>query len=210
MRRILYCVGLLIACDPNYVGFQVDATIIDPTADAGPRDDYPQGPYGAAEGDTIANMVFQGYWNAEPGEGLVSASGYEEVSLSRIRALRSLGYQYLLLNVSGEWCVPCQQEARILPGKFSAWAQRGGYVLGIIVEDKRFRVATKETLDVWVDLFQMNYTMVHDPQAFVRDQIAPAAMPTNLMIELETMRVLRRSVGEDPSFFDFFEQTLGP
>lgn len=196
---------VLAACGDNVVGGEgMDGGLEDAAAQAG----YPSGPFGVDEGQVLQNLSFAGYVVGSPGEGsAVSGSYREAVSLQDLRELGS--YRFMLLNVAAEWCVPCQEEAQILPSKFTRWAERGGLVAVVLTEDARFRTATKDDLDRWGTRYQSNHPMLHDPERAILGSLAPSTMPLNLMLDIQTMRILRRRVGNDPTFFDYFEEQLG-
>ncbi len=195
----------LVGCGSNVVGTGPDAGT-NGGADQGVVEGYPPGPYGINEGDVIQNMTFSGFVNASPDDGVVDQSGFEQtVSLSDFR---DMGYRYLLFNVAAIWCVSCQVEATAFPGKFRDWAPKGGYLLSILIEDAQMNPATTTHLDQWVRMYQPNYTMLHDPQGTVQDVLAPPNLPVNVMIELSTMKIIRIRNGDDPEFFQFFEERL--
>ena len=192
-----------LSCGGNVVGGTPDAG---PRADQGVDQNYPPGPYGINEGDVLQNMTFSGYVNMAPGDGVVDQSGYEDsVSLA---SLRENGYRYVLFNVAAIWCVACQTEARDFPGYFEDWAPKGGFIMSVLIEDAQTMPANKGHLDSWVSMYQPNYTMLHDPQDEVTQVLAPANLPLNAMIDLDTMRILRIRQGDDPEFIQFFEERL--
>lgn len=203
------CLSLLVvACGPKIVG----GDLVRPDAglseqDAGEQTNaYPEGPYGVTEGETLQNMTFAGYVNQAPEDGFVGDSGY--VERFSLQDIRQLGYRYLLFNVAAIWCVSCQVEAQELPSDFEKWAPLGGYVVSVLKEDAFFEPATKAHLDQWISSYSTNYTMLHDPRGEIDFVLAPAALPTNVMIDLETMKILRVRQGDDPEFFSFFETRL--
>jgi len=191
---------LLTACGDNVVGGgnTPDASTVAP--------DYPAGPYGVTMGAVLENMSFSGYVNQGPDDGLVSATGFEELSLAD---MRKLGYRYVLINVAAEWCEPCQEEALSLPTDFVRWAPRGGYVMSVMTEDKDRAPASRAALDRWVESFKMNYTMLHDPKDEITRVIAPPQLPTNMIVDVEKMEILRIEYGSTLEFFDLFDAILG-
>lgn len=208
MRHALLPSLLVVACGPKIVGGDVtrpDAGLSE--QDAGEQTNaYPPGPYGVQEGDVLQNMTFAGYVNMSPQDGFVGDREY--VDSFSLQDARQLGYRYLLFNVAAIWCVSCQVEAQELPTDFEEWAPQGGYVLSILKEDAYFEPATKAHLDQWISSYSPNYTMLHDPRGEIDFVLAPAALPTNIMVDLETMEILRLRQGDDPEFFSFFETRL--
>lgn len=205
---------LAVGCGDHVVGALpvdagVDASVTSTTADAGipdasaPMNAYPEGPYGAQIGDTLPNMEFAGYVTDGPAEGEITEVGYREsFTLQDLRERE--GFRYLLLNVAAEWCSGCRVEARQVPALYEDWGPRGGYVLSVITQDSSGRPATKRTLDSWVASFSLNYTMVHDPQQAVNRNLGPESLPMNVIVDLETMEILHRVIGEDFAVFDRF------
>jgi thiol-disulfide isomerase/thioredoxin len=195
--------ALLAGCGENVVGGE-------PVADAGgppPTDGYPAGPYGTDEDSVLQDLTFAGYVKASPAGLTQDVAFDDEVSLADLRALGEA--RYLLLNVAAEWCVPCQQEAQVLPAKFERWAPAGALVVGVLTEDAQVQPASRARLDAWIRLYRSNFTMLHDPRGEVARVLAPSTMPVNLLIDLETMKIVRRRIGDDPGFFDFVDDRLG-
>ena len=208
MRRLygwswlyLLILGVAGGCDPNVVGAD---PVLPEAVDAGPVVGYPDGPYGVENGDVLDNLAFSGFFTETATSGLSSA--YEPFDLQRIRAIGR--YRFLLLNVAAEWCTGCRVEAQLLPGRFLEWAQRGGYVLSVIIEDTATRPASRTVLDRWRATYQMNYAMAHDPQAEINGRFAPPGLPLNVIVDLETMEIVDQRLGEDLRFLDAFESLL--
>ncbi len=189
------------ACGTNIVG--ADPVLPD-TTDEGAVEGYPDGPYGVGDGDIIENFVFSGFF-AETATASAQSS-YQRVDFQRIRSLGR--YRYLLLNVAAEWCSGCRVEAQLLPDLFNDWSPRGGYVLSVIVENTRSQLADRAVLDQWRATYQMNYAMVHDPQDRIRSAFATNTLPINVIVDLETMRIVSQKIGEDLRFLDTFGSLL--
>jgi hypothetical protein len=202
VRTVVGLAIVLVACDPNIVGAPLDSGLFPEDAgdvDAGPNT-YPPGPYGISEGDILQNLSFAGYVSQRPEDGVVSGLSYTDpVTLDDLRQLS--GYRYLLLNFAAEWCVPCQGEAQVLPGHYAEWAPKGGLVASVLTEDSNTLPATKRDLESWINAYDTTYTMVHDPRGETLRVLAPPTMPLNLIIDLSTMRIVRRTTGDDPDLF---------
>ena len=190
-----------LACDPNVVGAD---PVLEESTDDGVAEGYPDGPYGVADGDIVANLAFSGFFTETATAG--PGRSYGPVDFQRIRALGR--YRYLLLNVAAEWCSGCRVEAQILPARFIDWSARGGYVMSVIIENTLGRAADRAVLDQWRATYQMNYTMVHDPRDRIRGEFATNTLPINVIIDLETMRIVNQKIGEDLRFLDTFESLL--
>lgn len=199
-----------LGCDENLVGERPDsgADVPDSGLDAGVEDDpYPGEPYGGFLGDTVGNFTFSGYINDHPSEGPVEASGYVEgFTLQDIRRLGT--YDYALINVAAEWCAGCRIEARQIPNLYEGWADKGGYVISVIIEQDNGTLAEKVHLDTWISTYPINYTMVHDPNNFISPSFGTDVLPLNVIVDLRTMTILNKVYGEDFAIFETFESLL--
>lgn len=212
------CVGIalglvaLIGCGENIVGeppasFYAprDAGDVDPDRDGGVST-YPAGPYGGSAGDIVENAQFAGYLTDRPVDSIRGNEYLEVVTFEDLRDID--GYDYLLFNVAADWCAECKLEAREFPNQYAEWAPRGGLLVSVVIEDTNARPATKVVLDNWLRSQRPTYTTLHDPSAFVNRVLVPPTLPLNVVIDLETMEILRTQVGTDPAVFEFFESLL--
>lgn len=194
------------ACGGNLVG---EPPVDLPNPEGEEAEGYPEGPYGGAEGDVLDNMTFAGYFLTGPSATPAHENDYQErFSLQDIRDIG--GYTHMLISVAAEWCKPCREEAETLPGLYEDWGARGGYVLSIISQDRQYQTAGRTSVDVWSLQYQINYSLAHDPEGWVAANFNPSAMPVNMVIDLETMEVLRSRAGEDPDTFRYFSSLLAP
>ncbi len=209
MRR-LFALLLAAGCGDNLVGSPPPGfdPRVPPTAPEviGYPEEPPEG-YGGSEGQVLPDMRFSGFFveTPSPVEGLPYR---DDIRLSDIRALE--GYTHLLLNVAAEWCKPCREEADILPAFFESWAPRGGFLLGVINQDRLYNSADRRAVEGWARRYASNYPLAHDPEGWVASLLDPSTVPINLVVDLRTMRVLRARVGEDPDTFRFFDSLLAP
>ncbi len=186
---------------PDAGAVSVDAAT---SADAGPAT-YPAGPYGIALGDTLVNLSFAGYLVASPPS---LAADVEFASRYDLAAFRQLGFRYALINGSTQWCAPCREEAMTFVAEAGRYATLGGAVLSVLTEDVNLAPASRTTLEQWNAEFGVNYTMMHDPRGEIDRVIAPASYPLNLIVDLESMKILRISTGLDDDLFTQWEATL--
>ncbi|MEO1230959.1 MAG: redoxin domain-containing protein [Myxococcota bacterium] len=205
------CLWGATACGDNLVGAPPDGFKPRVPTEVTPTVGYPDPPaggeYGGNEGDVLPNMTFAGYLTSSPELGPVTGLEYKEsITLEDVRQLE--GYTHMLLTVAAEWCKPCREEAEILPELFDAWAKRGGYVLSVINQDRLYNTADKRAVDAWGKRYATNYTLTHDPEGWIANFLNPSTVPLNVVVDLETMTVLRSRVGEDRDTFRFFEQQL--
>ncbi|MEQ8280670.1 MAG: redoxin domain-containing protein [Deltaproteobacteria bacterium] len=209
---ILAGAAWLVGCGDNVVGEPPawyyaprDAGQIDPDRDGG-TPTYPVGPYGGEAGDVIENAAFAGYVTEMPVDSIRGNEYIESVTFEDLRDIE--GYDYLLFNVAADWCAECKLEAREFPNQYAEWAPRGGLLVSVVIEDTNARPATKQVLDNWLRSQRPTYTTLHDPSAYVNRVLVPPTLPLNVVIDLETMTILRTQVGTDPAVFDYFESLL--
>lgn len=169
-------------------------------------EDYPVGVYGGDEGDIIRNMRFAGYFSDVPVEGIHTTDFQESVTFQQIRELE--GYTHMLLSVGAEWCKPCAEEAVTLRNAYPDWSAKGGFILSVMTQDRQRNAADRTVIDAWSRRFTTNYTLVVDPEGYVANDLASVSLPLNVVIDLETMTILRSVAREDPDTFRFFESLL--
>lgn len=160
--------------------------------------DYPEGPYGTEEGDTIANLCFKGFRNPS------SAASHEETSLETIAfsdyydPTGSKGLKQVLINTSAVWCAACRTEHEGLNEKNDQYAARGLRILSTLFQDNKRQPATFGDLTNWIKTFSSNYAMALDPDyqlgAFARAETAPL----NLVVDLRTMKIEKKLLGDQP------------
>lgn len=179
-----------------------------PATDAGFADSgvtpYPQGPYGTNEGDVLQDLAFAGYFAAQP-----QSVGTDYVQSVTFAQIRNLGYRYALINAAAEWCQPCRDEAALFAANHARWAAAGGTVFSVLTEDTNFAPASKVVLDTWIRVYGSNHTMVHDPRDNIERAFAPPTYPVNFIVDLSTMRIVRKRFGLDDQLIETFETQLG-
>lgn len=207
-------VALVAGCgelDTNVVGAPPEG-FVPRVVESGPTAGYPTEPpggFGGEEGDVIQNMVFSGFFSEDPVAGGVHQLEYRDgISFQDVREIG--GYSHLLLNIGAEWCKPCRVEAVVLRGLYPSWAERGGYVLGVINQNQDYDSAGRFEVESWSRQYETPYTLVHDPEGYVAATLNPSTVPLNIVIDLETMEILRSKAGEDAETLTYFESLLGP
>jgi len=201
------CVGV-VSCGGNVVGTSQDAGTIttDPNA-------YPAGPYGVSVNRTIQNFTLPGYFTAVEGTKVNDLEYSESLDLQKVRTtLNSDGqpFRYLLLDISAGWCPPCNQEAEDLgldgskSGKIAEWASKGGLFMTVLAEgydESSHDAPVKDDIEKWTNQHSAQSTMVFDPtQALEQAGIMPSAFPTNLVIDLKTMKIVSAWYGLDATY----------
>lgn len=188
--------GLLGACGENLVGKI-------PESEDAAVTGYPKGPYGTDPGEVIANLSFEGYDRTTS-----STATWGALDLASL--YKKEGFRYLLINVAAEWCGACRVEAAELPKLYPAWKAKGGELITVIAQTSAGDVAQKPHLDAWAKLYHTNFTLVADPKALISASFSVNVLPLNLIIDLDTMKILKKKVGEDPQFVDAFDALLNP
>lgn len=229
MRIALIASSLIVAlalsaCQPNVIGTTPDAGD-NSTADAGQpldagiRGAYPSGPYGVTVNQKLANFTFPGYLTLES-ENLVSNLPYDTtLDLQKIRSSvdkNGKPYRYLLIALSAVWCPPCNQEAENLGlngtdhALIADWLNRGGLFMTLLIEGPTHgSKPTKDDLDAWISQHQVANTIaIDDQQQLSAAGIDPYSIPANLVIDLETMQMVRGWAGIDSTYAKW-EATLG-
>lgn len=195
----LLALALLGGCGDNVVGALPEGYV----DGASTALDYPKGPYGVEVGEVFADLALEGYLREAVGTATV---GYGPVKLSDLRKVA--GARYLLFSVGAEWCGACRTEARELAAAAEGWAEQGGLVLGVIIQDAAGKATGQAEIDNWAERYGTNYSLAADPQARVGQRFAIDTLPLNLILDLKTMKVLKKSVGDNPQLLEAFGEQL--
>lgn len=203
------------ACGPNVVssGNQDAGNAPDGKGGEDETNPYPPGPYGVTVNRVIENFRMPGYLATGEPVKVTTFEYREDLDLKTFRnAVDADGnpFRYLLLNISAGWCPPCNQEAEDLglkgrqKGKIDEWLSKGGLFVTVLVEgyDESARnPPVKEDISTWVDQHDVQFTMAIDPdQKLIAAGINPSAFPTNLVIDLKTMKIVSAWYGLDTTY----------
>lgn len=205
MIRLTVCALALsaAACGDNLVGALPEGYLEAQSGGADAGLSYPAGPYGTEPGATMADMQLEGYLRVEPG----AAASYQPLSIAALREADA-DARYLLLNVAAEWCTGCRTEAETLAARAVAWSEKGGAVLSVLVQDASGGAAGKGNLEGWASQYNTNYSFVADPQALIAQRFGVDVLPLNLIVRLDTMEILQKSVGDNLAFLDGYTELL--
>lgn len=214
----------LWGCDPNVVSSAVDSGSpqkMEQTDAGGPdagapdagANPYPKGPYGVTVNRTIENFSFPGFFATGSGVKVNSSPELPAVDLQAIRnAVDEEGkpFRYLLLDISAGWCPPCNQEAKDLglkgskKGKVAEWLKKGGLFMVVLeqgYDQSTGEPATANDAQTWINQHSAQTSVFYDPgQALLAQGINPSAFPTNLVIDLSTMRIVSAWYGLDDTY----------
>ena len=149
-----------------------------------PRQQYPEGPYGVAEGDQIAPVE------------LVQPDGS---TYSLADPFSDPSKQLLLVSTSAEWCTACIKEQPKLKELYEVYAPQGLDVLVSVFEDRDFNAATPQIASDWQTRFNLPFTVVADvtmPSVFSA-YYDVSLTPMIMLISLDDMRITYLTQGFD-------------
>jgi hypothetical protein len=173
------------------------------------RDTYPNPPYAPIVLHVINNYSLTGYLT----NGLsvrVNTLPESTFSFQDVRQLkRDNGqyYRYMLLMLGGTWCYYCNVEADdVKPGGASAskpaeWQGKGGLLVNAVVQDDNYNTPTQAVLDAWINNHDLHIAAAMDDQGtMVADGLDFNLFPTNLVINLDTMKIEASWSGFDSTY----------
>jgi hypothetical protein len=166
-----------------------------PAEDTAPWNTYPEGPYGLERNQIFPPLVFKGYAGGIDAKNrgewteIKVQDFYDPTGERKINAL--------LLVVSAEWCGPCREEAKDLPGFFTTLYQpRGARFLATMIQNTKREPGDQATVDRWVNLYKTNFDIVADPES---ESIPEGSgIPRNYIINPRDMKIYRVNQGVNP------------
>lgn len=158
-----------------------------------PRDVYPAGPFGTAEGDVVRNHVF------------TRADG-APLALQEVRA--DADAQLLLLVTAAEWCTACVEEQPELQQLHQRHGAGGLRIVVGVFEDTEFAPATATDAAEWQRDHGLSFPVVADPQFELRDYYDAALSPMNMVVRLGPMTIERVTTGRDPLLLESLIEAL--
>lgn len=151
------------------------------------RTTYPAGPFGTAEGDVIDDLAF------ELADG--SPFTFNDVYADPANKL-------LLLSTAAGWCTACREEQASLQALQDEHGADGLYVMVTLFEDNSYQPATGDFVQSWIDQYDVTFRVVLD-EPFVMDAYYDSTLtPMNMYVDLDTMEIIRITVGWDPAVAD--------
>lgn len=119
----------------------------------------------------------------------------EKDSLGNDFNLESFRGKVILLNFSAMWCGPCRREAPELVGIYNQYHARGLEIVQCIIEDEDGNPADMSDLKRWIDEFQLNITVINDPDRSSADLVdISQGIPFNVIIDRDFL-IRYRSAG---------------
>lgn len=166
-----------------------------PVEDTAPWNTYPEGPYGLTKGAVFPPLVLKGYAGGFEAKSrgewtdIKVADLYDPTGERKINAV--------LIIVSAEWCPPCREEAKDLPGFYTNLYQpRGARFLTTMTQNSKKAPADQATLDRWVTTFKPNFDIAIDPDSESIPEASP--IPRNYIINPRNMVIYRVNEGVNP------------
>lgn len=151
------------------------------------RTTYPEGEVGTEEGAVIDNHSF-------------TLPDGAAIDFQSIRANED--NQLILLSTAAGWCGACRDEQGVLQELADAHGDDGLVVIVTIFEDNNNQVADTDFVQGWIDQYDLTFDVVLDAP-FVMDAYYDSALtPMNMFLNLDTMEIVRITVGFDRSVVD--------
>jgi hypothetical protein len=170
--------------------------------------EYPDGPFGTEEGDTIANACFQGFRNptqvshVQSSLTTIAFSDYYDPTGSK-------GISLVLIDTSAVWCSACRTEHETLSAKNDQYSPRGLRILSTLFQDAQRDPATLSDLSTWVETFSSDYAMALDPDYQLGAYASADTAPLNLVVDARTMKIEKKFLGDQASvLWPFIDATL--
>lgn len=121
--------------------------------------------------------------------------------------LESLRGDVVLLNLWATWCTPCRMETPYLQSVFEEYDDQGFEIVGISMDTGD----AADDVAMFVDEYQVTYTILHDPQMRGMELYQVLGLPATFLIDREgVLRWMRYGpIPEgDPSFLKALEDVL--
>lgn len=96
--------------------------------------------------------------------------------------------QLILIDVSAEWCAPCQELATEVDHTWKDYEDRGFMYLTILAEDNASQIPNQEVLNQWATDFEITAPVLSDSEGY-RNQLVPTGAYPRLMLIDRNMRV---------------------
>ncbi len=104
---------------------------------------------------------------------LPSLNGQGDISLSDFKG------KPVMLNFWASWCSPCRREIPFLENTWKDYKDKGVIFIGVDVMDD------KSLAQKFVEVFDITYTVLHDPSGEVSNAYGVVALPATFFIDKE-------------------------
>ncbi|MDZ7779852.1 MAG: TlpA disulfide reductase family protein [Gemmatimonadota bacterium] len=103
-------------------------------------------------------------------------------------SLESLRGDVVLLNLWATWCTPCREETPYLQEIYEERRDEGFEIVGVSMDTRNQTDAVR----MFVDEYEVGYTILHDPAMRAMDIYQALGLPATFLIDREgTLRWLR-------------------
>ena len=193
------------------------------TGESGPRPTYPASSGAVAKGAVFPNLTVTGYLAATSGMPIDQAAGsFAEFDMQKIRNLvdgNGQPYRYMLLDLSAGWCGPCNDEAESYglnrdadsKAKIATWLSQGGLFVTVLVQDYSESSPSspiQSDVDRWLGDHNVQSILAADSSGRLSSTISQSAFPANLIIDLDSMKIVDAWYANDTGKVSEFESLL--
>jgi hypothetical protein len=184
--------------------------------------EYPIGPYGLKKGSIIENYKFRGFPQPQNGDyselrefqlaDLYNPTGDGRFAPDSIWGDRAKP-KALVIDISSVWCGPCNHESDVvIPELLETYAPMGGEFLIQLADGGTVgEPATPLNLENWAKKYDLPVPHAIDPSYKLSALFEQNAYPTNIIVDLRTMKIVEIIAGAPPvgdGFWDTFEDTI--
>jgi hypothetical protein len=164
--------------------------------------EYPLGPYGHQQGNTLPNIPLAGY--------RLTPAQTDSTQLTWDTTIQFADFHKpdcgcLLITIGALWCSACQDEQPALIDDVAA--DPSFCVLGIVQEGlAQGSTATQANVNTWTQNFYQNFTVVQGTSktnALLSGFGSTIGLPFNFIVKPQTMQVLDIVQGFDPQIHQY-------
>jgi hypothetical protein len=177
---------------------------------------------GGSPGQTLPNALLMGgavlnFSTTEVADSTDPATWAPSMSMLD---LYCSGFRYVWIDVSTGWCSRSKQQAQAIVGwtgqgyssdsLVQKWLNAGGLVLSVLEEGKtNLMLATTDDLSYWIGYYRVPYPMSIDTTQNLDGLFSVAAWPTNVIVDLSNMQVVKVLVDYDQANLQAYCDVLG-
>jgi hypothetical protein len=158
----------------------------DTTPNRAPSGDgsYPAGPYGYADGATIADLSFIGKSSPMPAD-------YTPLPMMPLSLadLRGAGARAILIEGGARWCDDCRGDQPAVQALRDSYGPRGLVVLDVLVEGGYGITATEDDINRWAAAYQLSGPIVIDPERVMQQYADVSAFPVYIAVRAADMQI---------------------
>lgn len=166
---------------------------------------YPEGPYGLEVGSVIEDLAFTGFPDPSLDRGsaymlhfsdFYNPTGTEVYGDDTIYETGKAKPKALWIVVSAVWCVPCQQENRVvMPALYEEHASRGLEFVLDLDQDYNGNPAKFTDLVKWTKDYKSAWPSIIDPKSKLQVFWDANAFPANILVDTKTMKLVDAVAG---------------